>query len=185
MKNKVFIAVIMFCVFCLSGCGEKKEEVKEEALPTARPTVKIENKDWKDEAGFVFSYPENVTVKQEESSTRYANLVIGAIKIYAEDTKYKKVADWAKSLKGEKEEKLTIRGKDAMSVTIGEKQVIGVIDEGIIFVIERTGSADKELLDQIVDSFEFYYPTMAPAAVQKGTSVNSEESVIEEEEIIE
>lgn len=183
MKNKVFTLITVLSLFLLGGCTKKQEEVKETIIPTAVPTVKIENLTWKDDAGFIFLYPNNVTVKQGESPSRYTDLTVGEVKIYAEDTKYKKIDDWAKGLKGETIKDVLVGGKNGKEVGFnGGRLVTGVIDENILFVIE-TERSDKNdgLVDQVIGSFEFYYPT----ATVKAQNVEDDSAVTEEEEVVE
>jgi len=190
----------------LGGKGEKispteKEKVAGEITPTV-----VEEKDltWKDEAGFIFQYSPKLEIDNHpEDKTNYANLEItaakseGKILILAKDSPYKTLDEWIEKDKSFPEKsylnvlETKLGGKTAKKITPSEpaKTIIGAIDENILFTVELSGNDEflKKEFEKIISSFEFFYPTEAPAqsGSASGSSAASGEDVIEEEEIIE
>ena len=132
-------------VWLMMSKGEQKppEVVKQKTEETAAVT-EVNLKQWKDEAGFIFDYPENLKIKQNtEDNESYANLEItaedkvGKIKVLAQDTKLKSIDEWNKEKAENKK---------------------GRIDQGILFTIEADAGWEKEL-EMIDKSWQFFYPT--------------------------
>jgi len=96
--TKYKLLVIGIGGLLLSACGTevKKQEAMVENKIT--PTAVVNNLIWKDEAGFNFSYPENIKVTADASDdVSYANLTTSDdVKILAIDSKYKDIATWIK-----------------------------------------------------------------------------------------
>lgn len=140
----------------------KKVEETTEKVEVAETVTEVQEKrlSWKDEAGFVFNYPESWKIKQNvEDNESYANLEVskegkqGMIKILAKDTKLKTTAEWKE----------------------GSDNKIGRVDEGVLFTIEADAGWETEM--KIIDeSWQFFYPT-------KATVSSSTEEAVEVEEI--
>lgn len=203
------LIVVLFFIFI--GKGKEKaspisSSPKEGAVdqePTLTPKVKILT--WDDQAGFTFKYSEDLKIDSNPNDlVNYSNLdlsfandVSGGIKVLAKDSIYKLLSDWIKKDKTLKDGNIidtTLGGKDAKKIVFSDsgKEIIGTIDDNILFTVEVDYGTDKtlkgkwlEAFSQIVDSFEFVYPTPA-ASGRSSESINtSGEDVVEEEEIIE
>jgi len=168
MKNKIIVVVVLGILAAGAGTwlvmsrSEKKSETTvEQKTEEVAPIPEIALKQWKDEAGFIFEYPENLKIKQNtEDNESYANLEItaegrvGQIKILAQDTKLKGIEE---------------RNKEKME----DKR--GRIDQGILFTIEADAGWEEEL-ETIDKSWQFFYPTKPAAAGQvEDNSVEIEE----------
>lgn len=164
--------------------------------PTKAPSLKILK--WEDPAGFIFEYPEGIKINNHpEGKVDYANLeltasnVEGKITVFASDSKYKTVEEWAtkdkvSQLTGGGTE-ISLGGKKARKVVFSDTQrtMVGAIDDEILFTIDFTPESTgywQKAFDQIVSSFKFWQPT--PAESSAPASGGGGE-IIEEEEIIE
>ena len=182
MKYKFF--VLLLTMFVLSACGA---EVKKEASPTANPTPTVTVKDlvWNDEAGFSFSYPENIKVAADaDDNVSYANLTTSdGVKILAVDSKYKDVTAWVggeKTLKDGVVSDIKLSGKEGKKIVKNGKTTMGIIDDKILFTVEIP--AESKWGQKIVDTFTLVYPT--PKASNKAP-VNDESGAVLEEEVVE
>lgn len=165
--------------------------------PTVEPLASEKLLTWDDQAGFTFQYPKSLLVDTHpEDDQNYSNLSFtnkdnpGGILVMASDTKAKDVAAWVKadkSLVGGLVIETTLGGKPAKKISFADsgKVVVGAIDDQILFRLETNNLEPywQNTFNRIVDSFEFVYPTSAPAASSGGIS-NSSSGIIEEEEII-
>jgi len=186
IKHKLL--AVIFTGILLGACTKTSPPVKVEPtqIPekVAVPTVKTMT--WTDEAGFVFSYPEDIKITPNASDNdSYANLTAtDGVKIMAVDSKYKSVADW---VKGEAKFKDGVIIDSELSGKMGKKVVkngvitAGIIDDNILFTIEY--GADSKSGPQILDTFTLTYPTPKPAT--KTAPVDTGDEVVLEEEVVE
>jgi len=193
-KKVVVILLVLGVALVLAGIGawfflarEPADMISPTEPTTTTPSIP-QILTWKDPAGFIFEYPSGLKIDNHpEDEINYANLEItspgktGKIKIMASDTKLKKISEWEK---GQKEFSMTsLAGKEAKKIILGtDKTTIGTIDSDILFTVETEPETDssfwQKIFDQIVLSFEFFYPTPASGSPGGG-------DIIEEEEIIE
>ena len=183
-KHKLLVIGIVGLLLSACGTEVKKEETVVENKVT--PTVVVNNLIWKDEAGFNFSYPENIKITADASdNVSYANLTTSdGVKILAIDSKYKDVGAWVKGEAKFKDGLIIdsqLGGKDGKKIVKDGVTTVGIIDDSILFTVEIP--ANNASGSQIVDSFELVYPTPMPAA--KGVPVDDGGEVVEEEEVVE
>ncbi|MFA6249928.1 MAG: hypothetical protein WC686_00300 [Candidatus Shapirobacteria bacterium] len=154
----------------------QNQPIAQESGPT--PTSIPAKSTWKDEAGFVFTYPVGVTVTQKvDDPNRYTNLTIesqkekGQIIILAEDTRYSNVEAWVKNdtnLKGGNVIETSLGDKPSKKIMFSDngKLIAGAIDDQILFLV-KTDMAKSDywmkLFNEIFDSWEFFYPTPVAA----------------------
>lgn len=176
--------VLIISVF-LGGCTKTKVAP---TPPTTAPTPTITVKDltWNDEAGFTFTYPENVKITPDASDNNsYANLTTSdGVKIMAVDSKYKDIQTWAKNETVLTEGTImeaSISGKSAKKkVMVNGATIVGIIDDKILFTIQAPEG--KSSFDQIVRTFTLVYPTAKP---DSGSGGNGGSEVELEEETVE
>jgi hypothetical protein len=176
--------VIGFVVLFVFLNNQQNEKATQKTLPTPTPvdmSPSSQTKQYKDAAGFEFSYPEDVTVEtqENESTTDYSNLkltsssVNGDINISVRETASKTLEDYLKSIKvipGERgmappTEETKLAEKDAMTVTVGQgERITYMVDEGILFIIHTT-IPDKQdepywkaVHEKVISSFAFVTP---------------------------
>lgn len=100
-------------------------------------------KEYIDENGFKFSYPDNLSLeKNEVDASTYANIklsangVNGSLLLKIIDSKFKTLEDWKKDVaKGEAKE-TTLGSLKAQEVKLSDRQILAAIDQGILFTIE-------------------------------------------------
>jgi hypothetical protein len=184
--NKYKLLTVIAVGIVLSACAKTETLKVVETKP--EPTVKTEVKlaEWKDEAGFNFSYPENIKVTAKaDDNVSYANLTTSdGVKIMAIDSKYKDVAAWVKGEKSFKDGVIIdtkFAGKDGKKIVKDGITTVGIIDDNILFTVEFPAVATSG--SQIVDSFVLVYSTVKPATQTAPKTDDSE--VVEEEETIE
>lgn len=181
---------------------------KEETSGITPTQTEVKLLTWNDPAGFTFQYDPKLKIDNHpEDQVNYANLEIkqpgkeGKITVMASDTKYTDLSNWVKKDKIFKDGSFvntTLGGKEAKKVLIAnsKKVVVGTIDDEILFTIELDPTIMstvepeenfyknwEKFFEEIVSSFKFVTPTVAPASTGSGESTGSD--VIEEEEIIE
>ena len=177
MNKKILIGVV--ALFILAGVGGgayfafKGQEVKNPSFGG------VENKNdqilttYKDpNLGFVFEYPNNLTVNpHEEDKENYAYVELtaagsdGSIVIWAKDTTYTDLSEW---MQGEDEVAggnaidTTWGGKEAKKVRITKpapKVVTATLYDDLLFLIEETPDKEGKLdtaYENILSSFKFY-----------------------------
>lgn len=186
IKHKLLSIVFMGIVLsaCTKATPPQLPEPTKLPEKVAVPTVKTVS--WTDEAGFVFSYPEDIKVVPNTSDNdSYANLTTSdGVKIMAVDSKYKDVSDWVKNESKFKDGVIIdskLSGKSGKKVVKSGIVNIGIIDDNILFTIEY--GADSKSGSQIVDSFTLTYPT--PKQAVKTAPMDTGEEVVMEEEVVE
>lgn len=146
-----------------------------------------------DESGFAFSYPENLTLEKNDINdvSVYANIILtspglgGSVSVKVADTPFSSLESWTKSREGASAQKGAKIGElEAYEIITDAKRATAAIDQGILFLVE-TAFEGKEpfwsrVHSDVVSSFMF-------SATQEsaGGSTSSDEEVIVEEEIIE
>lgn len=158
------------------------EEKKPEALLT-----------YKDEAGFEFTYPENLTIKDvSEDETVYSSLEIsssqheGKMAIKIADTLFTSVDSWLKSKEATgagSTREITLAGMPGKQIQFSNPRrlVTIAIDEGIMYFLESPLDEAEywnKIHNEIVSSFTLSDQTSAPPG-------GGEEIIYEEEEVIE
>lgn len=95
-----------------------------------------------------------------------------------QDNTYKSLAAWANNPKAID----TVLGdKEALKFQTADKLTLGAVDNDVLVTIEAPISQEK-LFNQIVSSFEFFYPTPTAAKQTKTqTQPPAEENILEEE----
>jgi hypothetical protein len=167
-------------------------------LPVDQESVLPKLLIWNDQAGFLFQYPEGLSVNIHlEDNQNYSHLDFtssgndGGIFIIASDTKFKDVDAWVKADKNLVDGLVmdtTLDNKPAKKISFADsgKIIVGAIDDQILFQL-KTENSDvfwKNIFDQMISSYKFVYPTVAPAVGSPGGSSVSSGDIIEEEEII-
>lgn len=150
------------------------------------------DKEYQDEAGFSFFYPEGAKVEDvtpEDDDSYYSLLELSykgsEIKITVTDTLFKKTDEWAKASSSPKG--LELVGATSLGkVPANQYKLAGVlytvaIDQGVIYVIEgpKDGGFVEETQNVVVSSFTF-------ADQPKTQTGNSNSNIVyEEEEVVE
>lgn len=149
----------------------------------------------KDEAGFEFSYPENLAIKDISGADQsvYSSLEIssaqheGKMLIKIADTPFASLDTWLKSKEASgagASREITLAGMPGSQIQFDNprKLVTVVINEGIIYLLENPLDEENywnKIHNNIVSSFTFG-KTQTPAAQTGGDEV-----IYEEEEVIE
>lgn len=165
--------------------------------PTAKTTTQETDikgdKVYKDESGFSFKYPEDITIKDvtPEDDSYYSVLSLKKegkeLKISTRDTNYKTVDKWLEkevtSPEGASVVGATsLGGLSAKQYSDGEKLWTVAIDQGVLYSIVGPKDAGywEKLHDLIVSSLSFSKPE------QTGSGSSSDRSAVyEEEEVVE
>lgn len=200
--KKVWIAVI--ALFVLSGVGggvyywqvaskRTAPEVSTAAAPTPQPE---ELAQWKDQAGFSFSYPKSLKSDiHEEDNQNYAHIEFthpdypGTIIIWAKDTTAADIATWVKkekTLAGGTVLDTTLADMDGKKVLLAspkKKVITAVVDEAIVFYVEGEFEDSEfwtKTYDTITSSFAF-----TPLESAQSQSDGGDETAVDEEEVLE
>lgn len=100
-------------------------------------------KEYADENGFKFNYPDNLSLEKNEADTSTygdiklsANGVNGSLSLKIIDSKYKTLDEWSKSLKVTSSKESTLGSLKALEIKLSDRQILAAIDQGILFTIE-------------------------------------------------
>lgn len=152
------------------------------SIPTPTPAVELMT--WKDEAGFSFQYPKDLSVnKHEEDPDNYAHVELtsrdhpGNIIVWASDPPKiwppKEGTSIDTTLGGEPAKKILIASPSA-------KFIVGTLFDGLLFKVEGTYT-DKQfwqpIQDTIVTSFAFTPETSDASGQASGDAVDETEVV--------
>lgn len=153
-------------------------------------------KDYTDSSGFTFSYPDNLSITNNEivDNSTYADMelsskeVDGSLVFEITDSKYKSLDEWLKQNKYDslqpKEEKLG--NLKAVEIQTGDRLILGAIDQGIFFNIEMP-SIEKDywmnVYTKVLESFSFAAPENT--ATGGNTTIPADDVAFEGEEIVE
>lgn len=162
------------------------EVVREEQL---EPEIKEKLKEYVDEAGFSFNYPETLSVKEiaNQDSQTYSALEIFSAKnpdekltIKVIDTANKDINDWvAKNRQADWQINEAVLGQmNGKLVKSGTKIILAAIKEGIIFIIEAPNDSGGYWLKQIntiAQNFSLSLPT--PKSSGQSTQSDIEEII--------
>lgn len=160
------------------------------SIPTPTPAVELTT--WKDEAGFSFQYPKDLSInKHEDDNDNYAHVELttkdhpGSIIVWCKDlpTGVLTLDSWVKKLYSDATAiDTTLGGETAKKILVSTpsaKLIVGAVSDGLLFYIEGT-LTDKPywqtVEDAIVKSFAF-----TPDSSSAGSDQASGDSVDEEE----
>lgn len=158
-------------------------------------------KAYSDPSGFTFSYPDNLSIAQNEMDTStYADLVLttkdieGMVHIVISDTKIALLDAWTKSFVGTTAVDSSLNGLKAKELKGSDGMRLGAIDQGVLFTIEVTpkGNGDywTSVYDAVKESFSFDLPSQSSfqaqgASAPQGDGAGTSDIEFAGEEIIE
>lgn len=212
MQSVVIKIIILGVVIAIAGIGvtfyvfqSKKTISPVSSKPQNNETILVSEKqpsktlkEYADDSGFSFEYPDDVLVAKKElnDSTTYADLELtsnqtkGSILIKIADTKLKSVDDWFK------ENKLALSGAIKKEIKIGEitgsqaqvdnKLLAAFLNQDILFTIEVDSQNQKYWLnvyDAMLSSFNFVPQESINNAETQPTNDSNSDAVLEEETI--
>lgn len=151
---------------------------------------------WKDQAGFTFKYPKDISVNpHEEDKENYAHLELthpdhpGRVIVWAKDLPAGDLAGWIKKEKrftGASILDTTLGGKQAKKILFSEPTkmiVVGTIDVEVLVTVEGElidGNYWSKVQQGIVDSFAFTGGAEKSSPPASGLDESSaEEEVVE------
>ncbi|MBI3577006.1 hypothetical protein HY086_03140 [Candidatus Gottesmanbacteria bacterium] len=177
MKNaKVFIPIILGVLVGGGGAGlfllSKQEKMAKPAMTALAPTsAPVEMATWKDQAGFTFGYPKDISFNpHDEDKDNFAHVELthkdhpGKIIVWAKDVPAADLAAWVKKEKRFAAASIldtTLGGKPAKKILISDPTkmiVVGAIDSDVLITIEgelADGDYWSKVHQGIVDSFTF------------------------------
>lgn len=155
---------------------------------SASKTLKI----YEDPSGFSFSYPDNLSILNNElkDPSSYAELQLTAkgadnsLVLKIADSKLKSLDEWVKANKAEtdttKEAKLG--NLKAVEITSKEKVMLGALDQGILFNIEVPLGTNKDFWMDVYDKVLADFSFAPPAQADQGSS--SDDVTFDGEEVV-
>ena len=199
-KNKAIIVSVVIVIltivaafYILSSATTPKTPENQTPLAFEKQPSKI-LKEYVDDAGFSFKYPDDVGVSKIEvkDSITYSSLELtstqakGKIIIKVTDTKEKSVDDWfaKEGLKGDIKE-IEIGEIAGYEVNMNNKITTAFLDQNILFTIEVDAQSKnywQSSYDTILSSFSF---VLQKESTQTQESLDDSSDAVLEEEIIE
>lgn len=205
--NKQIVIGLIIAVIVVTGILfllNKDEKEKQSSYLTPFPTNVVaktpskELKEYKDDSGFQFQHPVDVTLTKNSNldDSTYADLLLissqsnGSVTIKVTDTKFTSLEEWIKSASDTPKINNSTKLSEisALEIKVDNKLTTIALDKGILFSISMDSQKDidywLEVYKEIVSSFSF----SAPQSTEETNATNSqnfEEDIVEEEEIIE
>lgn len=155
-------------------------------------------KTYTDPSGFAFSYPDNLSLINNEITDPklYADLkltakgALGSLALKITESKFNKIEDWVKTNQATASsipKEASLGNLKALEITTNGKLLLGALDSGVLFNIDLEFGDKKDLwvnvYKKVLEDFSFVSPNKENA-VQGGTDT-SDSVVFEEEETVE
>ncbi len=185
----VFVLGLIFIGFLVFNFTKQKTSAPfnqiQQKVEKIEPSKTL--KEYQDPSGFTFSYPDNLSVTNNEISDNntyadiqlYAKGVNGSLSLKITDSKYKTIDDWLKLNEGVSEKEVKLGNLKAMEVQTTDRLLLGALDNGIFFEIE-VPAVEKEfwtkVYNQVLTSFSFT-PVETAASQADDVSFEGEEVV--------
>mgnify|MGYP001564909481 CR=1 FL=1 len=144
-----------------------------------------------DPAGFVFSYPDNLSItKNETTDSDYADITLsskdasGSLNLKIADSKFKTLDEWLKLNKAaakEEPKEVKLGNLKAMEVKTSDRLYLGALDQGVLFTIEMPLIEEDfwmKVYEKVISGFSF----TSPETVATGAG---SEVIFEGEEVVE
>ena len=204
MRGKILLlltVLIIFVVFGIILLGHKGEKIvtplgKNQETKTEPINLKARLKIYEDPAGFLFKYPENLTVKINKINDQsvFSSLTLtsksekGNITIEAVTSNLQNLEDWLSENKiPSNRQKIKLADIDAISFEQTGKVITTALDIGTLLTFTVDYQKNKnywlDVNKTILSTFAFSAPEEAPAGV--GDSPADEDIIFEGEEVIE
>ncbi len=166
------------------------QTIKQETITQISPSKTL--KSYSDPAGFTFSYPDNLSLVNNDpkDNTTYADIqltakgVEGNLAIKIVDSKVNSLEEWVKTTKFTQSPKEVKLGSlKALEIAGEDRLLLGSIDQGILFTVETPNKDNKDFWtsahDKVLADFSF-----APPATSQGSG-SSDGVIFEGEEVSE
>lgn len=199
-----FSAVFVVGAILLFNIRESKKNSAEKVNPQNSKTNAIEKtpsntlKEYSDESGFTFEFPDNIKIERKENDSLYADLILsasdvnGSITFTVSDSKYDQLESWkdnnSEELTGLLINQTKLGNLTGISFNNKDKITLVAIDQGIEFKIVADYKDQKKywenVYDSIRDSFSFITPSVSQSTNTE-PETSSGEVIFEGEEIVE
>lgn len=147
-------------------------------------------KEYQDEAGFSFSYPDNLSITKNEitDDSTYSDIQIsskdvsGSLNLKITDSKFKSLDEWLSSNKEaskDKPKEVKLGNMKAAELKTADRLLLAAVDQGILFTIEMPLIEQDfwtKVYNKVLANFSFVLP---------GASQGSDDISFEGEEVIE
>lgn len=208
--KKTYIIISAVSIGLLVGGGVflwKQQQISQTSpdIAAQNPTpVPVQMATWKDQSGFSFAYPSDITVdKHEEDQENYAHVEMksgshkGAMIVWVKDVPVgvTDAASWVKKEKtftGATVSDTTLGGKPAKRISFADKkkEIIGTVFDDVLWYIELAPADEAywtPVFNGAVESFAFI--PVSDTSGSTGAAVTGEESAddvaVDEEEVLE
>lgn len=207
MKVKIFLLLILLTIAVVSGIfivsSRKEQEISPLGEKITSPTTtkraeSVSLKEYKDPAGFVFQYPDNVKVESNTPSDQSifsslnltSNKYKGNIQIEVASSDLKSLDDWFRKNKVSQSSKDIVRIKladlDASSFEQNGKLITLAVDVGTLFTFTVDFQKSKDFWLDVNKTILSSLAFQPPATSVENTSESAEGDVIfEGEEVVE
>lgn len=205
-SNKKFLLVFILLLFLITMLVVFRGGTSKSSLQTPLSKI-IEEKvqvtpsettiDYSDPTGFSFSYPDNLSLTNNEieGNNTYADIQLfgkginGSLSLKVKDTKLKNLDEWLKenlipSTLTPKE--VFFGGIKAIEIKTPDRFLMAGIDQGILFTIEIPLIEESfwmKVYEKILSNFAFTAPSQGVST--QGAAVGSNDVSFEGEEVVE
>lgn len=152
-------------------------------------------KEYTDSSGFSFSYPDNLSIVNNEIEDPntyadiklFANGINGSLSLKISDSKFTTLDDWLKLNKNaaiEPAKEVKLGNLKALEVKLNDRWLLGALDLGVLFTIEMPRIEEDfwmKVYNKILEEFAFVQPQQDTN--QQDSS--SDEIIFEGEEVLE
>jgi hypothetical protein len=202
IAGTIFAIVVVFFSLSKSSKNQIRSPISQNLKTKVTVAPKQKLKEYKDRAGFKFSYPDNLKLETKETEAQKIYSLIeltssknqAKIEIKVEDSKLTKIDDWftsnKESTKPGQIKKIKLADIEGRQFNQKNKLLTIALDQGVLFTFTLTPDKDKkfwtDVNNKIIQTFAFELSETTTGGNTSTTSESSEEDVIfEGEEIIE
>lgn len=147
-------------------------------------------KEYQDEVGFSFSYPDNLSITKNEitDDSTYSDIQIsskdvsGSLNLKITDSKFKSLDEWLESNKEastDKPKEVKLGNIKAAELKTADRLLLAAVDQGILFTIEMP-LIEQDFWTKVYNKVLANFSFVLPSASQGGDDISFEgEEVIE------
>ena len=205
MRGKILLLLTVLLIFVVIGIillGQKGEKIvtplgKNQETTAVKPiNLKTRLKIFEDPAGFLFKYPENLTIKINKTTDQsvFSSLTLtsksekGNISIEVVTSNLQSLEDWlSENNITAKRQKINLADLDAINFEQAGKVITTAVDIGTLLTFTVDYQKNKnywlDVNKTILSTFAFSAPEEAPAGVSDSSA--DEDVIFEGEEVIE
>ncbi len=203
LLTSLTIILVIGVVILITNLSQQKPVLSNPLADQSTTTVEIVASDttieYSDPSGFSFSYPDNLSLTNNESEdpNTYADIILtakgvtGDLDLKISDTKFASLDNWIEGndLSSQTPKEVKLGDLKALEIKTNNRLLLGALDQGVLFTIEISFAEKPDfwmkVYNTVLSNFTFAPPSQDTVATQGGSNTSSEEVIFEGEEVVE